>query len=147
MLLERLRPSSRKDPMPLPMATPGLALADAPLSTDPPQITVTPKAAAMGKKQLADWSAELEGPVYGLRLGVKGGGCSGYYYVYEVATKVRKKDQVWDFEGLRVVVDPRSLALLEGGVLDWEQRLMGYGFKWENPNANGDCGCGSSFNV
>ncbi|MEM1417487.1 MAG: iron-sulfur cluster assembly accessory protein [Myxococcota bacterium] len=133
--------------MTLPMAQTGPVLADAPLSVEAPNITVTPKAASMGKKQLVDWSADAEGPVYGLRLGVKGGGCSGYYYVYEVATKVRKKDKVWDFDGLRIVVDPRSLELLAGGVLDWEQRLMGYGFKWENPNATGDCGCGSSFNV
>jgi iron-sulfur cluster assembly protein len=86
--------------------------------------------------------------VEGLRLGIKGGGCSGYYYVYDFATKIRpKKDLVFDFDGLTVVVDNRSLEFLKGAVLDWEQGLMSYGFKWKNPNAVGDCGCGQSFEV
>tara|TARA_B100001750_G_scaffold132217_1_gene105083 strand:- start:1194 stop:1586 length:393 start_codon:yes stop_codon:yes gene_type:complete len=114
-----------------------------PVTPGDPTITLTPKAVEMGKKQLA----EAGEPSLGLRLGVKGGGCSGYYYVYELAKKVRGRDKVWDFGGLRVVVDDRSLEFLQGGTLDWEQRLMGYGFKWENPNAKGDCGCGASFNV
>ena len=52
-----------------------------------------------------------------------------------------------DFDGLTVVVDHRSLEFLKGAVLDWEQGLMSYGFKWKNPNAVGDCGCGQSFEV
>ncbi len=95
----------------------------------------------MGKRQLR----EAGGEALGLRLGVKGGGCSGYYYVYEVADKVRKRDQVFDFGGLNIVVDDRSIEFLAGGTLDWEQKLLGYGFKWQNPNATGDCGCGASF--
>lgn len=109
-----------------------------------PQIVVTEKAVEMGKRKLLD----ADEPVMGLRLGVKGGGCSGYYYVFEYATKVRvKRDRVYDFDGLKVVVDSRSLELLRGATLDWEQRLMGYGFKWLNPNAKDDCGCGESFSV
>mgnify|MGYP001256774238 CR=1 FL=1 len=88
---------------------------------------------------------EGRGPNHFVRVGVKGGGCSGYYYVYDVATKRGKRDLVFDFDGLRVFVDDRSAALLAGGELDWETRLMGYGFKWKNPNATGDCGCGSRF--
>ena len=107
-------------------------------------ITLTPKAVQMAKQKLAD--ADM--PVEGLRLGVKGGGCSGYYYVYDFATKIKpQKDIVFDFDGLKVVVDNRSIEFLKGAVLDWEQSLMSYGFKWKNPNASGDCGCGESFDV
>lgn len=106
-----------------------------------PRIQLTDKAVEMGKKQLI----EAGGEVRGLRLGVKGGGCSGYYYVYEVADSIRKRDIVYEFDGLSIVIDNRSLELLAGGTLDWEQKLLGYGFKWSNPNATGDCGCGSSF--
>jgi len=115
------------------------------LPIDPePAIAVTPKAVEMAKKKLL----EAEEPVLGLRVGVKGGGCSGYYYVFEFATKIRpKRDRVYDFDGLKVVVDDRSLELIRGATLDWEQRLMGYGFKWRNPNAKADCGCGESFSV
>lgn len=112
--------------------------------SDAEGITLTDKAIEMGKQKLAEADASVEG----LRLGVKGGGCSGYYYVYDFAKKVRpNKDLVFDFDGLRVVVDSRSLELLRGAVLDWEQSLMSYGFKWKNPNAKGDCGCGQSFEV
>jgi iron-sulfur cluster assembly protein len=107
-------------------------------------ITLTPKAVEMAKQKLA----HADAPVEGLRLGVKGGGCSGYYYVYEFANKIRpNKDLVFEFDGLRVVVDNRSIELLQGATLDWEQSLMSYGFKWKNPNATGDCGCGESFEV
>jgi iron-sulfur cluster assembly protein len=110
----------------------------------PESFDLTPKAIEMGKRKVA----AAEPPVEGLRLGVKGGGCSGYYYVYDFATKIRPhKDLVFDFDGLKVVVDNRSIELLRGAVLDWEQSLMSYGFKWRNPNATGDCGCGQSFEV
>lgn len=132
---ERLDASSR-----MPIATPEVTPGE-------PRIRVTEKAAQMGMKQLLEHAYEKGVQAVGLRLGVKGGGCSGYYYVYEPATKIRDKDLVWRFGELTVVVDPRSLKLLEGGTLDWEQKLMGYGFKWTNPNADGDCGCGASFNV
>ena len=107
-------------------------------------ITLTPKAVEMAKQKVADFDT----PVEGLRLGVKGGGCSGYYYVYDFAKKIRpNKDLVFDFDGLKVVVDNRSIEFLAGAVLDWEQSLMSYGFKWKNPNATGDCGCGEAFEV
>ena len=98
----------------------------------------------MAKKKVA----EADEPVQGLRLGVKGGGCSGYYYVYDFAKKIRpNRDLVLEFDDLKVVVDNRSIEFLKGATLDWEQNLMSYGFKWINPNAKGDCGCGESFNV
>lgn len=105
---------------------------------------LTPQAVKMAKEKVAG----ADGTVEGLRLGVKGGGCSGYYYVYDFAKKIRpSKDLVFEFDGLKVIVDNRSLAFLQGAVLDWEQSLMSYGFKWNNPNAKGDCGCGESFEV
>ena len=107
-------------------------------------IDLTPKAIAMGKRKVE----QAEEPVIGLRLGVRGGGCSGYSYVYDFAKRVREdKDRVFDFDGLKVVVDLRSLELLGGGLLDWEQNLMAYGFKWRNPNAKSGCGCGQSFEL
>mgnify|MGYP001812010131 FL=1 len=107
-------------------------------------ITLTPRAVEMAKQKLVDAGE----PVEGLRLGVKGGGCSGYYYVYDFAKKIRpNKDLVFEFDGLKVVVDNRSIEFLAGATLDWEQGLMSYGFKWNNPNAVGDCGCGQSFEV
>jgi iron-sulfur cluster assembly protein len=115
------------------------------LTIDPnPRISLTPEAIRHAKRKLE----EAGEPAVGLRIGVKGGGCSGYYYVYDVATKVRPgRDLVYEFDGLKVVVDDRSLPLLEGATLDWEKRLMGYGFKWLNPQSKGDCGCGESFSV
>ncbi|MGB5809433.1 MAG: iron-sulfur cluster assembly accessory protein [Polyangiales bacterium] len=108
------------------------------------QINLTPRAVEMAKLKVAD----ADEPVEGLRLGVKGGGCSGYYYVYDFAKKIRpNKDLVFEFDGLKVVVDNRSIEFLAGAVLDWEQSLMSYGFKWKNPKATGDCGCGESFQV
>ncbi len=106
-------------------------------------IELTAEAIKMAKKKLA----EADENALGLRIGVKGGGCSGYYYVFDVATKVRKRDTVYDFDGLNVVVDNRSIEFLKGSTLDWETRLMGYGFKWSNPNAKAGCGCGESFTV
>lgn len=89
-----------------------------------------------------------EDEVVGLRLGVRGGGCSGFSYVFDTARNVREgKDRVLDFDGLTVVVDAKSLELLRGCTLDWEHKLMGYGFKWINPRATSTCGCGESFQM
>jgi iron-sulfur cluster assembly protein len=120
-------------------------MANATQTTAPaanPPIRLTPKAVEMAKQKLSEGG---EGAL-GLRVGVRGGGCSGYAYVFDFATKVRPgRDLVFDFDGLKVVVDDRSVKFLEGSTLDWEQKLLGYGFKWVNPNATGGCGCGTSF--
>ena len=107
-------------------------------------VTLTPIAIKMAKQKIH----EVGECVQGLRIGVKGGGCSGYYYVYDFAKEIRPdRDLVFQFDDLKVVVDNRSIKLLQGSVLDWEQNLMNYGFKWKNPNAKRDCGCGESFSV
>lgn len=107
-------------------------------------ISLTPKAVEMAKKQL-----EKRGtPAAAIRLGLKGGGCSGFSYVIEFADgEPRERDRVFEFDGVRVVVDPKSLIYLAGTVLDWEQTLMRQGFKFQNPNEKQGCGCGHSFSV
>lgn len=104
---------------------------------------LTPKAIEMAKKAI-----EKRGtPTEGLRLGVKGSGCSGVSYAIEFADKIRSRDHVFDFEGLKIVIDPKSLVYLRGSTLDYEVKLMQHGFKFINPNEKSKCGCGESFTV
>ena len=108
-------------------------------------IQVTEKAlkrirAAMAKEGI---SAE-EG---GLRLGVKGGGCSGLSYSIAFDTCPRERDRIFEFGGVRVFVDPKSFVYLHGMTLDYEETLMRQGFNFINPNSTRSCGCGSSFSV
>jgi iron-sulfur cluster assembly protein len=83
----------------------------------------------------------------GLRLGVQGGGCSGMSYLIRFEPKQRPSDRVFDFEGVKVFVDPKSLIYLEGMTLDYKESLMQSGFVFENPNAKKSCGCGTSFSA
>ena len=82
-----------------------------------------------------------------LRVGVKGGGCSGLEYFLDFAKEPVKGDRVFEQHGLRVFVDPKSYLYLIGTTLDFEEGLMNAGFKFTNPNANRTCGCGSSFSA
>ena len=81
----------------------------------------------------------------GLRLGVQGGGCSGLSYNIRFDTQPRERDRVFQFEDVRVFVDPKSFIYLHGMILDYEETLMHRGFVFQNPNAKKSCGCGSSF--
>jgi len=85
----------------------------------------------------------------GLRVAVKAGGCSGYSYVFALESGPRETDQVFEGpNGAQVFVDPRSLRLLDGTVLDFdEQNLMATSFSLRNPHAKSSCGCGTSFGV
>jgi iron-sulfur cluster assembly protein len=83
----------------------------------------------------------------GLRIGVKGGGCSGFSYTLGFEPQARPGDQVFEAEGVRVFCDPKSLLYLAGTRLDFEESLMGRGFKFVNPNAKHTCGCGQSFSA
>src|ERR1039458_4705138 len=81
----------------------------------------------------------------GLRLGVMGGGCSGLSYSIKFDTRPRERDRIYEFNGVRVFVDPKSFLYLHGMTLDYEETLMRQGFNFINPNSSRSCGCGSSF--
>ncbi|HEY1211150.1 MAG TPA: iron-sulfur cluster assembly accessory protein [Terracidiphilus sp.] len=83
----------------------------------------------------------------GLRLGVMGGGCSGLSYSIKFDTKPRERDRIYEFDGVRVFVDPKSFLYLHGMTLDYEETLMRQGFNFVNPNSTRSCGCGSSFSA
>ena len=82
-----------------------------------------------------------------LRVGVKGGGCSGFSYTLGFDDHVGETDQIVEHDGVRVVCDPKSFLYLNGTEIDFEDNLMGRGFKFGNPNASKTCGCGESFTV
>jgi len=107
-------------------------------------IKVTEKAAAEVKTILA--SQESEGKFY-LRLGVKGGGCSGFNYSLDLVSEKSENDEEFECHGISVIVDPKSNIYLAGTELDFKDELMGRGFVFNNPNASSSCGCGSSFSV
>lgn len=82
-----------------------------------------------------------------LRVGVKGGGCSGFSYTLGFDDNVTEIDQITEVNGVKVVCDPKSFLYLSGTEVDFEESLMGRGFKFGNPNASKTCGCGESFSV
>ncbi len=83
----------------------------------------------------------------GLRIAVRGGGCSGFEYALDFELEARENDFVLEYEGLSVFVDPISARYLEGTEIDYVLGTTGAGFKFNNPKATGTCGCGSSFAV
>jgi iron-sulfur cluster assembly protein len=83
----------------------------------------------------------------GLRVGVMGGGCSGLSYSIKFDTRPRERDRIYEFDGVRVFVDPKSFLYLHGMTLDYEETLMRQGFNFINPNSTRSCGCGSSFSA
>ena len=98
-------------------------------------------------EQLKKLLVERQTPEAGLRLAVRGGGCSGLAYVMEWSEKPREKDKIFEREGVRVFVDPKSYLYLIGTEIVYESTLMASGFKLNNPNVKGACGCGESFSV
>jgi iron-sulfur cluster assembly protein len=82
----------------------------------------------------------------GLRLAVTGGGCSGLSYKIEFSAH-KEKDNVLNFDGIQVLIDPKSVIYLKGIVLDFKDGLNGKGFVFDNPNAKNTCGCGESFTI
>ena len=83
----------------------------------------------------------------GLRLGVKGGGCSGLSYAIGFDAHPRESDNIFTFDDVRVFIDPKSFVYLQGMTLDYEETLIRQGFNFINPNSAHSCGCGSSFSV
>jgi iron-sulfur cluster assembly protein len=83
----------------------------------------------------------------GLRLGVKGGGCSGMSYFVGFDKAPHQRDRIFEFDDVRVFIDPKSFVYLKGMTLDYEETLMRQGFNFINPNSARSCGCGTSFSV
>ena len=96
------------------------------------------------QKELADKNGEDFKPLF-LRVGVKGGGCSGFSYSLDLTENIGELDEQWDLNGVQVICDPKSHLYLEGTTIDFKDEIMGRGFVFSNPNATSTCGCGSSF--
>ena len=96
--------------------------------------------------EAAEKRGESAAPMF-LRVGVKGGGCSGFSYSLDLTEAKSELDEEWDQHGVTVICDPKSLRDLDGAVVDFKDELMGRGFVFTNPNATSSCGCGSSFSA
>jgi len=90
---------------------------------------------------------ELDGDKIRLRVGVKGGGCSGFSYLLDLTESQKDSDEQFEQHGIKVIVDPKSLLYLNGTTIDFKDEIMGRGFVFQNPNATTTCGCGSSFSA
>jgi iron-sulfur cluster assembly protein len=103
-------------------------------------VSISPLAALKVKeKMLSRGTADCY-----LRLGVKGGGCSGLTYVLEYEDSPKEKDLIFESEDIKIVVDKKSILYLNGTILNWEQKLLYTGFKFNNPQEISKCGCGHS---
>jgi len=119
--------------------------------------TQTPSSPAMATKtfglteraaaQIARLRAERGTPDAALSVAIKGGGCSGLTYVMEWADAIRERDKVFERDGVKVVIDPKSYLYLMGSELTYQEGLMASGFKIENPKIKAACGCGESFAI
>ena len=110
-------------------------------------LTVTASAARQVLQYMQRQERDGQTASTGLRLGVRGGGCSGLEYVMELADGGRDSDEVYEFHGLKVYVDPKSLDFLNGMELDFVDGIQDHGFHFRNPNEKSRCGCGTSFSV
>jgi iron-sulfur cluster assembly accessory protein len=108
-----------------------------------PDVKLTPKAIEMVRKMQAKEGLSAE---HGMRIGVVGGGCSGFQYSLNFDTK-KDDDRATNFDGVLVLVDEISLPYIAGTTLDYVEGLHGAGFRFDNPRASRTCGCGSSFSA
>lgn len=106
-------------------------------------ITLTESAAGEVRRLMAE-TGQASGV---LRVGIKSGGCSGFSYELGIDDNVEDGDQRFESQGVPVVVDMKSYFYVKGLVIDFEKKLLGGGFRFENPNATGGCGCGTSFSA
>ena len=105
-------------------------------------ITLTESAARHVSNQL-----QTRGKGLGIRVGVTTTGCSGMAYVLEFVDELDSSDKVFEDQGIKIVVDPKSLVYLDGTEMDFVKVGVNQGFEFRNPNAKGECGCGESFSV
>lgn len=113
----------------------------------PVDFSISATAAARLAKMLEEWDPTHFHPKPGLKIGVRGGGCSGLTYTMEMVPEPAPKDRVFEQDGTRVYIDFKSLVFLKRSVLVWSDGLQSAGFKIENPKAKAQCGCGESFSV
>lgn len=107
-------------------------------------LEITVGAAEFGRQKLLKRGT----PEAAIRLGIKGGGCSGFSYVIQFEDgEPKSRDYAWEVSGVRFVVDKKSFVYLAGSIFDYEKTLMFQGFKFRNPNEATSCGCGHSFTV
>jgi len=118
------------------------SMVDKPVVSE--EIEITEKAASHVRNLKMDSNIPES---HGLRLGVKGGGCSGMTYVLDFDEHPKANDRILEQHGIRFFIDPKSLFYLSGTVLDFSDGLNGKGFVFNNPQATRTCGCGSSFGV
>ncbi|RRA48972.1 iron-sulfur cluster assembly accessory protein [Acidipila sp. EB88] len=124
-------------------AAPGAPLSNEFKTPAPTAVTLTPAAIAKVREIMA-----TQDPIpAGLRMGVVGGGCSGFQYSMSFENQAGMMDKVLSFEDLKVFVDATSMMYLNGCVVDYVETLEAAGFKFENPTVKSTCGCGSSFSV
>lgn len=90
---------------------------------------------------------ELDVEKIRLRVGVKGGGCSGFSYLLDLTETQKPTDEMFEMHGIKIICDPKSLLYLSGVTIDFKDEIMGRGFVFNNPNATSTCGCGSSFSA
>ena len=109
------------------------------------QLNLTPSALAKVREFIA--AEQMPAESVGLRIGVMPGGCSGFKYEMSIDEAPASDDHVLDIEGVRVFVDPFSVQHLNGVRIDYVSTMQSSGFAFENPNATGGCGCGTSFSV
>ena len=122
-------------------ATPIARTSNEPVAPSP--LTLTPKAVEMVKDAMS--KENLTG--YGIRVGVVGGGCSGFQYSMDFENTERDGDSIFEQDGVKLYLDTMSSMYLQGVTVDYVIGLQGAGFKFTNPNARNTCGCGSSFST
>lgn len=125
-----------------------MATTTLPQTTDTPQQTgvILTETAAREIKTIIQ-QQELDAEKVRLRVGVKGGGCSGFSYVLDLTETQKETDEVFEYHGVKIICDPKSLLYLNGTTVDFRDEIMGRGFVFNNPNATSSCGCGSSFSA
>lgn len=123
-------------------STPAPVPAEHAATAEQPKLTVTRTAAEVMREQLDKRGS----PDAYIRFGIRGGGCTGYSYVFEFSDKPpRRNDHLIEAEfGVRLLIDPKSMLLLEGTTINFERGIRGHGFQFDNPNVKSDCGCGES---
>ncbi len=125
------------------MATSSTPVSETPTPQASQAVVLTPQAS----KKVREIMATQDPVPAGLRIGVVGGGCSGFQYSMSFENQAGMMDKVFQFDGIKVFVDATSAMYLNGCVVDYVETLEAAGFKFENPSVKSTCGCGSSFNV